>query len=43
MILRAKPAVAQLLAGTPMPDRSKVMTQIKRDTLILQFAGWAWE
>jgi len=36
MILRAKPAVAQLLAGSPKPDRSKVMTQTKRDTLVLQ-------
>jgi len=25
--------------GTPMPDRSKVMTQTKRDTLVLQLGG----
>jgi hypothetical protein len=25
-----------LLVGSPMPDRSKVMTQTKRDTLALQ-------
>jgi hypothetical protein len=25
-----------------MPDRSRVMTQIKRDTLVLQFGGLAW-
>jgi hypothetical protein len=24
-----------------MPDRSKVMTQMKRDTLVLQVEGWA--
>jgi hypothetical protein len=42
MILRAKQAVAKLLAGSPKPDRSKVMTQTKRDTLVLQVGGWAW-
>ena len=26
----------------PMPDRSKVMTQTKRDTLVLQVGGLAW-
>jgi hypothetical protein len=26
------PAVAKLLAGSPLPDRSMVMTQTKRDT-----------
>jgi hypothetical protein len=26
-----------------MPDRSKVMTQTKRDTLILQVGGLAWD
>jgi hypothetical protein len=41
MILRAMPAVALLLAGSPLPDRSKVMTQTKRDTLFLQVEGWA--
>jgi hypothetical protein len=35
MILRAMMEVAQLLVGSPMPDRSKVMTQTKRDTLLL--------
>jgi hypothetical protein len=25
-----------------MPDRSRVMTQIKRDTLVLQVEGLAW-
>ena len=25
-----------------MPDRSKVMTQTKRDTLFLQVGGWVW-
>jgi hypothetical protein len=28
------PAVALLLVGSPLPDRSKVMTQTKRDTLV---------
>jgi len=31
-----------LLVGSPMPDRSKVMTQTKRDNLVLQFGGLAW-
>jgi len=26
----------------PIQDRTKVMTQIKRDTLVLQVEGWAW-
>jgi len=30
-----------LLVGPPMPDRSRVMTQTKRDTLVLQVGGWA--
>jgi hypothetical protein len=42
MFLRAKPVVAWLLAGSPKPDRSKVMTQTKSDTLVLQVGGWAW-
>jgi hypothetical protein len=25
-----------------MPDRTKVMTQRKRDSLVLQVGGWAW-
>jgi len=28
-----------LLVGSPMPDRSKVMTQPKRDALALQVGG----
>jgi hypothetical protein len=28
-----------LLVGYPMPDRSRMMTQTKRDTLVLQFGG----
>ena len=30
MILRAMPAVALLVAGPPMPDRSKVMSVVKK-------------
>jgi hypothetical protein len=33
---------AVLLVGPPMPDRSRVMTQTKRDTLVLQVGGLAW-
>jgi hypothetical protein len=29
-------------AGYPMPDRSRVMTQTKRDILVLQVGGLAW-
>jgi len=29
-----------LLVGSSMPDRSKVMTQTKRDALALQVGGW---
>ena len=36
------PAVAQLLAGSRKPDRSKVIAQTKRDTLVLEVGGWAW-
>jgi hypothetical protein len=36
MILRAMPVVGYLLVGFPMPDRSKVMIQTKRDTLALE-------
>ena len=42
MILRAVLVVAWLLVEPPMPDRSKVMTQTKRDTLVLQVGGWVW-
>ena len=31
-----------LTVGPPMPDRSRVMTQTKRDTLVLQVGGLAW-
>ena len=34
-------AVALLLVGPPLPDRSKESTQTKRDTLVLQVGGWA--
>jgi hypothetical protein len=40
MILRAMPAVFLPLEWPSMLDRSKVMTQTKRDNLILQVAGW---
>jgi hypothetical protein len=30
-----------LLVGSPLPDRSKVMAQTKRGTLLLQVGGWA--
>jgi hypothetical protein len=30
------------MVESPMPDRSKVMAQTKRDTLVLQVGGWAW-
>ena len=36
MILRAMPAVAWLLVGPPLPERSKMMTQTKRDTPVLR-------
>ena len=42
MIPRVMQAVALLQVGPPMPDRSNVMTQTQRDTLLLQFGGWAW-
>ena len=31
-----------LPVGPPMPDRSRVMTQTKRYTLVLQVGGLAW-
>jgi hypothetical protein len=31
-----------LLVGPPMPDRSRVITRTKRDTLVLQVGGLAW-
>ena len=36
MLLRATLAVAELLVRPPMPESSKVMTQTKSDTLVLQ-------
>jgi hypothetical protein len=35
------PAVVQLLAGAPVPNRSKVMTQTKTNTVVLLVGGWA--
>jgi hypothetical protein len=32
-------AAALLLVGSPMPETAKVMTQIKRGTLVLQVGG----
>ena len=32
--------VTHLLVGHPIWDRTKVMTWIKRDTLVLQVGGW---
>jgi hypothetical protein len=40
MILRAMPAVTQILVGSLMSDRAKVMIQIERDTLAVQVGGW---
>jgi hypothetical protein len=31
-----------LPVGPPMPDRSRMMIQSKRDTLVLQVGGLAW-
>ena len=42
MILRPMLTVALLLVRPSMPVRSKVMTQTKRGTVVLQFGGWAW-
>jgi len=33
-------AVAYTAEGPPMPDRSRVMTHTKTDTLALQAGGW---
>jgi hypothetical protein len=41
MILTAVLAVVKLLVWYHMPYRSKVKTQTKRDTLVLQVGGWA--
>ena len=37
----AMPAVALLLVGPSLPERSKVMTQTKRDTSLLE--GFRWQ
>jgi hypothetical protein len=37
--LRAMAAVAQLLVGAPVLDRSRGRNQTKRDTLVLQVGG----
>jgi hypothetical protein len=34
-------AIVMLLVWHHVPDRSKVMIQTKRDTLVLQFGVWA--
>jgi hypothetical protein len=39
--LRAMPAVAYLLVGSRMPDRSRGRSQTKRDTLVHQVGDWA--
>jgi hypothetical protein len=39
--LRAMPVVAFLLVGSPMPDRSRGRSRMKRVTLALQVGGWA--
>jgi len=30
------------IVGSSMPDRSKVTTQTKKDTLLLYVGDWAW-
>jgi len=30
------------MVGSPMPHRSKVVTQTERDTIVLQVWVWAW-
>ena len=42
-ILRVMPAVAYLLARSPMSNKWKVMTQTKRDILVPQVWDWAWD
>jgi len=41
MILRTMPALALLVVAHPMPDKSQVMTQTKRDNLVLPVLGWS--
>jgi hypothetical protein len=33
----------EFIEWPPMPDRSRVMIQTKRDTLVLQVRGLAWD
>ena len=42
MILWSMLVIAWLLVWPSTPERSKVMTQTKRDTLVLQVGGWEW-
>jgi hypothetical protein len=42
-ILRAIPAAGYLLVGLLLLDRSKMITLTKRNTLVLQVGGWAWD
>jgi len=42
MILNAMLAVTWPLPKSPMIDRSKMITQIKRDALVFQVADWVW-
>ena len=42
MILKAVLAVVMLVVWHHVPDRSKVVTQTKWGTLVLQVGGWAW-
>jgi hypothetical protein len=42
MILRAMLAVAYATVGPSLPDRSRVMTQTKRNTLVLQVRCLGW-
>ena len=41
LISQAMPMVAQLLAGSPMPDRSRVSFRAKKDTPVFQVKAWA--
>jgi hypothetical protein len=40
MILRAVLAGVMILVWHPLPARSKVMIQTKRDILVLKVGGW---
>jgi hypothetical protein len=35
------PVVAQLLAGSPKPHRSRVKFHTKKDTMVFQVKAWA--